>query len=226
MNKAELIERIIDAITDPWNECPFDFEDLAPLNLEEATGYLADLRHDEDLSDLDPEDRLPAAVTPELYMEAFNCYLRKMKHECHILRLSKYISDNCMVCEYANFYGPDENTPDVFPVDFLCGHSNINELPIGNDIDLLDFVRICQHSSEFNASEEYCYYDEKHDSLVSTDNPFTDGIYSARAFAEFILGLDGREALTYFINDLLDDVDIRWIFHCSEAEVRELYSLS
>lgn len=227
MNKAELIERIIDAITDPWNECPFDFEDLAPLNLEEATGYLADLRHDEDLSDLDPEDRLPAAVTPELYMEAFNCYLRKMRHECHILRLSKYLTDNECVCEYDQFRDDyKHNDPMVLPVDFL-----LDGFPFptasGEDPDMLDMLLIGKNSARtFNPEHDYCWYDKRTTTLFSSDTPFHDGIIHARALAEFILGPDGHTSLNYFLSSLLDDDKIEEIFHCSEAEVRELYSLS
>lgn len=229
MTKIELTEKILDAITDPWNECPLDYEDLAPLNLEEATGYLAELRRDEDLSDLVPDERVPDEVTPELYMEVFNCYLRAMKHECHILRLSKYLTDNECVCEYDQFRNDYKHgNPVVLPVDFLYDG---NPFPFptldGKDPCTGDLIQIGLNSARtFRPSNEYCWFDMKTETLHSTNTPFRDGIITARTFAEFILSPDGHEALDYFVNTLMDEDEIMEVFHCTATEVMDLYSFS
>jgi hypothetical protein len=132
-----------------------------------------------------------------------------------------------MVCEYENYYGHADGTPDIFPTDFMCGQTDIESIPFSSDkYDLLDFVRFCRNSSEFNPSSEFCYFDEKREAFFSTDNPFTDGIYNARTFAEFILSPDGHEALDYFVNTLMDEDEIMEVFHCTATEVMDLYSFS
>lgn len=79
MTKAELITKTIDRITDPWNDCPEDYIYVDPINLETAEEIICQCR-EEDV-DFDQDDRLPAEVTPEIMMEAFNCNLRKNLYE-------------------------------------------------------------------------------------------------------------------------------------------------
>ena len=80
MTKAELIERIVDSFWDMSGENPGDYVDLPPMNLEDATMYLSEARATERSCDLEPDECLPEEVTPELYMEAWNCYLRMMQY--------------------------------------------------------------------------------------------------------------------------------------------------
>lgn len=77
MTKNEIIDRIIDRITDPWNESPDDYKYAIPITLAEAEGYLAEYRK-EDLY-FDPEDRMPEEATPALLMEAYNTHIQRMK---------------------------------------------------------------------------------------------------------------------------------------------------
>lgn len=215
MTKSELMTRIIDSFEEPFGQtCPFDFENLGEIDLKDADEYLKEARRGEDLADLDQDERLPAEVTPELYMEAMNCYIRSMKHECAVLRLSKYIEDNVLVCEYENYYRHEDGTPDVFPTDFLYNEYSTNSLPIETEhpVDIASFVRICQNSTKLDLNDEFCYYDKKTNSLISTDNPFKDGIYNARAFAEFILSDEGQDALDYIFNDIMDEDDQADVF--------------
>ena len=79
MTKAELITKTIDRITDPWNDCPEDYIHVNPIDLAEAAFIIRECR-EEDV-DFDQDDRLPAEVTPEIMMEAFNCNLRKNLYE-------------------------------------------------------------------------------------------------------------------------------------------------
>lgn len=80
MTKAELIERIVDSFWAMSGENPGDYVDLTPMDLEEATMYLSEARATERSCDLEPDECLPEEVTPELYMEAWNCYLRMMQY--------------------------------------------------------------------------------------------------------------------------------------------------
>ena len=227
MTKIELTEKILDAITDPWNECPLDYEDLTPLNLEEATGYLAELRRDEDLANLDADERVPDEVTPELYMEVFNCHLRAMKHECHVLRLSKYLTDNECVCEYDQYRDDYKHSdPMVVPVDFVYDSFPFPTMS-GKTPDLGDMLQIGLNSARtFRPSNEFCWFDMKTETIYSTNTPFQDGIIHARPFAEFILSPDGHDALDYFVNTLMDEDEIMEVFHCTDIEVMDLYSFS
>lgn len=224
MTKLELITRIIDRFDgDVAGTCPFEFEHLDHVDLAHASEYLMQERDFEESADLDQDDRLPEEVTPELYMEAMNCYIFRMKHECTVLRLSKYIEDNALVCEYENYYGHEDGTPDVFPTDFLYNEYRTNSLPIeaGHPIDVASFVRICQNSTKLDLNDEFCYYDSKTNSLISTDNPFKDGIYDAREFAEFILSDEGQEALDYIFNDIMDEDDQADVFRTDLFQVRQ-----
>ena len=215
MTKAELISRIVDSFHDMSGECPFDYEDLPELKIEESAMYLREHRAFEDSAELDQDERLPVEVTPALYMEAYNCYIRMMKHECTVLRLAKYVTDNCMVCEYENYYGHDDGTPEIFPTDFLYNAYRIDSIPFNADhpIDIASLIRMGQNSSEFNMDyDEFCYYDKKHNALVGVNNPFQEGLYDARAFAEFMLSDEGQDCLDYIFNEIMDEDDHADVF--------------
>lgn len=229
MNKDEIVARIVDSFWDISGEDPLDYEDLSELNIHEAKLYLAEARADEDASDLDPEDRLPAETTPALYMEAFNCYLRMMHHECHIRRLADWLERNEAVCEYDNcriLY--EHNDPEVYPVDFLTGTSH--EFPFntkdGVEPSALDLVSIGQRSSRFfNPNHAYCWFDMEHEILHSTNTPFRDEIIHAEPLARAILDPDNKPALEFILSDCLDEDGVQEVFHMDETEVREYYNL-
>ena len=96
MKKEELIERIIDTFTDIGSEDPIDTAASNLITLEEATTYLSERRAME-IKDLEPSERLPEEVTPRLYMEAFNCYIRKCKYDVTLKRLAEYFTDGELV---------------------------------------------------------------------------------------------------------------------------------
>ena len=217
MTKAELVSRIVDSFEELFGQtCPFDYEWLDGITLKKATDCLAACRAVEDSADLEDSKRLPKEVTPELYMEAFNCYLRRMQHECRVLRLAKYITDNCMVCEYDNYF--TDGSTEVIPTDLLRRVFDLNSIPINEEIDMLDFIQICQHSPNFNRDMEFFYYSSACDALISTDNPFRDGVLDARSFAEFILSPEGRECLSYILGNM-DDNDVQEVFRTKKEEV-------
>ena len=81
MTKLELTAAILERLHDPDDSVPD--EDIATLDfltLDQAEEYLADLRRDENAADLEPDERLPQEVTPELYMEVWNCDIRRARH--------------------------------------------------------------------------------------------------------------------------------------------------
>lgn len=221
MTKAELIERIVDAMIDPWNDCPEDYLDATPIDIYGATDLLCQLRADEVSADLENDERLPAEVTPALIMEAYNCIVRSRKHDAWVNRLAQYIADTDQTCLYDNYYGRPEGTPEVIPTDFLFNVHNLNSIPFdcGRPMDAITLIQIAQNSSEFGINSEYFYYDAKHDSLVSVDNPFKEGIYDARAFAEFIMSPEGLECREYLVNDCMPEEDIEDVFHATREEV-------
>ena len=216
MTKAELIERIIDRITDPWTECCEDYEYAELIDINMAKEILAQC-NEEDL-DLEPEDRLPAEVTPELMMMAFNCNVRKNKHELRVKRLAEYITDNEMVCEYSNYYLPEhDNAIDMIPVEFLADDDGFPFLKHASPIDIMRIGINSRHT--FHPSDEFCWFDSVNEILHSTDNPFRDGILNAEDFAEYILSDEGQDCLDYFIECLMDDDEIRKVFGCTKEEL-------
>lgn len=220
MTKAELIEKIIDAMIDPWTDDPEEYLDATPVDLEYAHVMLKDLRDNEDDADLEPEERLPEEVTPELVMLAFNCLIRARKHEARVKRLAEFITDNEMVCEYDNYYLPTiDDGIDMMPVDFLY---NTRSFPFAtkhmDDPDVIEVLRIGVNSQcTFNPNHEFCWFDKENEVLHSTDHPFGDGILDAEAFAEYAMSDEGKDCLEYITEDM-DDDDFKSVFGCTKEE--------
>ena len=217
MNKAELIEKIIDAMIDPWTDDPEEYIDATPVDLEYARVMLKDLRDNEDDAELEPEERLPEEVTPELVMLAFNCLIRARKHEARVHRLAEYITDNEMVCEYDNYYLPTlEDGIDMIPVDCLSDTFGSLYLEDASTLDIMQIGINSQHV--FNRNDEYCWLDNENKVLHSTSHPFGDGILDAEAFAEYAMSDEGQDCLDYIMNDIMDDDDFKSVFGCTREE--------
>lgn len=216
MNKEELIERIIDTFTDMGSEDPADTAYAGTITLEEARTYLAERRAME-TSDLEPDERLPEEITPELYMEAFNCYVRRCRYEVTRDRLAEFITLHELVDLYNEFQGKYEHESDklVYPTDFLMEHM---EFPFTSfEFTMLDLIQLGQHSPDFDANKDYCWYEIKNEDpacveneLHSTDTPFADGLIDAKSFAEWILGHPGR--VQYTQDWCMVNTDIDYIF--------------
>jgi len=94
MTKIELTSALLDYLRDPYDSvCDEDIAALDFLTLDEARGYLADLRRDEDAADLEPDERLPQEVTPELYMEVFNCEISRCRHNLKVEQLANQLAE-------------------------------------------------------------------------------------------------------------------------------------
>lgn len=209
MNKAELIERIIDTFTDMGSEDPVDTACGNPLTLNEAKMYLNDIKATEKI-DLEPDERLPEEVTPEIYMEAYNCYLRKCKHEVTAQRLAEFIRLRELVDAYHEFGGNYKSNTDkyVCPTDWL---KEFMEFPFtSEDLVMLDLITLGQNSPDFDPKKDFCWYDAENFKLHSTDTPFADGLIDARAFAEWLL--EDASRIEYFKDMSMINTDIDYIF--------------
>lgn len=78
MTKAEIVERIIDRSTDPWLDNPEDFRIGEEWTLKDAEEWIAEARREDACNGSDPGIAMPNEATPELVMEAMNCYRRYM----------------------------------------------------------------------------------------------------------------------------------------------------
>lgn len=218
MTKTEIISRIIDRITDPYNECPEDYQYAELIDLDTAKDVLKQYREDDEEYGFEPEEGMPEEATPELLMEAYNCNIRYQKFELRVERLAEYITDNEMVCEYDNYYKEfSEKKLDVYPCDFIW--ESFPFKPVG-DVDPdnpLFLIELGQRSPEFNSNHEFCWYDRERNELHSTNTPFADGILDAEAFARFTLC--DAETLGYFLDAIMDDDDIKHVFGCTKDEL-------
>lgn len=208
MTKAELIERIIDTFTDMGSEDPGDTALCNPIMLDEATLYLGEYRRTE-RENFKPSEWLPAEVTPELYMEAYNCYIQKCKYDVTAERLAEYIADGELIYTFNEFIGEYHNESDklVYPTDFL--NEDI-EFPFTEyDLTMLDLINIGQNSPDFDMSDDYCWFDNKNNQMHSTDTPFADGLIDATAFAKWIL--EDKNRIEQIQNGM-DNTQIDYVF--------------
>lgn len=217
MTKTEIISRIIDRITDPATETPEAYRDAVLVNLDEAKILLAVYR-DDDIN-FDPDNRLPDETTPELLMEAINCNVRYQQRQLTVNHLTDYITENEMVCEYANYYKPTNGAKlDIIPMDYFLDDGSFKFLDRhGDPISETDAFRIGFNSADtFDPNDDYCWFDARNEIIHSESQPFKDGILDAHAFAEFILS--DPEALHDIIEDM-HPMDVKYIFIRSKDDM-------
>lgn len=220
MTKAELTAKILDAITDPWNDCDADIATCDYINLTEATSYLADIRRDEDSADLEPDERLPEEVTPSMLMEVFNCDIKRARHEMVVHYLADWLTREECVCLHDNYFQDYENNdPEVIPVDFIM---NETRFPFSTcdteNPDHVDTLMIGLNSAKtFNPNHEYCWFDKEKNQLFSSDTPFADGIIDAEAMARYFIDDASDEDFGYLLGEM-DDDDIRLVFGTTDED--------
>ena len=220
MTKAELTERILDHIVDPYNDSPDDYADLEPLTLEEATEYLAQCRHDDDLAELEGDERMPDEVTPELYREVFNCWLRKRQRDLKADRLADWITDNEAVYLYTAYRyellkQKGTNKIDLCPVQWISDES----IDWTFGCDTASLLAIGMNSANtFSFADMYFWYDEENDQLHSTNYPYKDGVIDATDVAEYLIDNMTPEIRSEILSQMADD-DVRYIFGKTEEEV-------
>ena len=209
MNKAELIERIIDTLTAMGSEDPEDTAACDMLTLDEATAYLNEHRAMEK-ADLEPSEWLPHEVTPELYMEASNCYIRRCRYEVTLQRLAEFIEYGEQVNTYHEFDGKYSSKTDkiVYPTTWL---TESMEFPFTScNLNMLELILLGQNSPDFDVTQRFCWYDEENLQIHSTNTPFADGLIDAKAFAKWILEHPGR--IEYVKDWCMINTDIDYIF--------------
>lgn len=208
MKKEELIERIVDTFTDMGSEDPIDTAASNYVSLVEAAMHLSERRAME-IKDLEPSERLPEEVTPLLYMEALNCYIRKCKYDVTLNHLAEYFTDGELVYTFLEFEGEYINKSDqhVCPTDFL--NEDIEFPFTETDLTMLDLISIGKRSYDFSPEDNYCWYDEVNNELHSTDTPFGDGLIDAKAFAKWIL--EDKDRIERIQNGM-DNTQIDYVF--------------
>ena len=217
MTKAEIIERIIDAMTDPYTDCAEDYLYSTPIDLHGAVDLYEQIRKDEDDMELSDDERMPEEATPALVMEAYNCLIRARKYEARTERLAAWLTHEECVCEYNQFMNEYLDDPlVVLPMDFLF--ENHFPFPMIDDSYPHPFflIELGRRSKSFDPNREYCWYDREENQLFSSDIPFHDGVIDAEAFARFIL-LDAV-AFGYMFDNLIDDEDAEYILGCTKEE--------
>ena len=214
MNKEQIIEALLYRMSDPCvPDCDEDIAESDLMTHEEAVGYIAELREeDEDIGDDDYH--VPAEATPELYMEAYNCRVKLARRNVTIDRIAEFITENNEVAMYSGYSGDllDEgyttNNVDVIPVDFL---DNETEFFFDSDLSALDMILIGKNSKAFNADRyEYCWYDVDKKVLHGSHNPFEEDV------------LDAKELATYLV-DHPDEITSGFVGYCDDEELSHIF---
>lgn len=185
MTKEEIFERIIDTFTDMGSECPEDTALCNYLTLKEGEMYLAQQRSDEDDEDLDPEDRLPDEVTPELYTEAMNCWIRYCKYQTVRNRIIDWFEAK-EPYEVYEWYCETVlgKKPSV-----LCMCDLDEDIDFPFDIEgksWLGIIKLGWKSSKtFRPTDTFVKQEANY--LVSTNRPFHDGWLPVEDMADYIM---------------------------------------
>ena len=210
MKKEELIKRIIDAFTGMGSEDPEDTACSGFLTLDEAKMYLDEQRASE-AAFFEPEDRIYTDdITPELYMEAYNCFVRRCRYDVTLNRLIEFIITHETVDLYHEYDGLYKSDTDkyVCPTDWLMENM---EFPFTSvNLTMLELIKVGQNSPDFNPTDDYCWYDSKTMRLYSTHHPFKEGLIDARAFASWLLESPGR--IWYVKDYCMLNTDIDYVF--------------
>lgn len=213
MNKLELTERIIDKLTDPWTDSLKDWAAADMLTISEAENVIDSIREEDNLAELEEDERLPMEATPELVQEAWNCYVRSARHEMTIKLMAEYLKENEHVCEYDIYYANNVGgAVRVLPVTFIeeqfpfaLGH--------GNEPTAYELIIIGQNSTvTFHPErDEYCWFDSDKYQLFSSDTPFHDGVIDAEAVARYMIDED-PDFLDYMREYVMNEEDIKKVF--------------
>lgn len=220
MTKAELTERIIDRITDPWTESPEDYEYADLLDPDSAKDVLKQYREDDVNEGWDEDDRMPDEVTPELFMEVYNCNVRKNRHELQVKRLAAWLTDAEDVCDYDNFRTEYlDDSIDICPTDFLTDSTFPFDTGTNDDLSIIDILDIGARSKHtFNPNHEFCWYDSTKMQLYSSNTPFADGVIDAVSMARYAIDEPNHDCLRDILSSMPPE-SVQYIFGCTEDEL-------
>lgn len=219
MNKIELTERIIDKLTDPWTDSMEDWASADMLTISEAENVIDSIREEDNLAELEKDERLPMEVTPELVQEAWNCYVRSARHEMTIRLMAEYLTDTESVCEYDQYYTDSvPNAVRVLPVTFIEEQFPF-PLEHGNEPTAYELIIIGQNSvvTFHPERDEYCWFDQNKWQLFSSDAPFHDGVINAEAVARYMID-ENPDFLNYMRECIMDEDDIKKVFKYAKED--------
>ena len=227
MSKEEIVARILEYMIDEGRDCPEDYADVEPVDLDYATNtMLEDFRaFENDLIDED-EEKIGDQVTPELLMEVFNCHLKAMKRELHIEQITEYFEESDDSIVYAYSYLPEchpKNAPvDMAPLDFFTDElaeggfyfDTVKKTFTKEEI-LRIFSASIQHI-DFNA-DYICFIDTGNEQYMKTFN-CADEVVDPEEFATAIV--DNPSGFRYFVEEVLEDEEaVKEVFKCTREEV-------
>lgn len=211
MKKAEIIERIIDSFTAMGSESPEDTATSNFIDREEAEMYLSEQRAMEKISELEPSECFPEEATAEMYMEAWNCYVRKCRHDVQIERLTEWLIDGEQWNTYSWYCEHAQNA--VATVVYTDWLTEDIEWPFETNgtANMLALVVVGMNSRDtFNPEHTFCWYDANKEQLFSSNTPFADGIINAKEIATYAVEHpEDRECMLF--GDM-DNTDIDYIF--------------
>ena len=221
MTRDELMELVTDRICDPWTYCAEDIAVCDPIGIDEAKKWLAEYRNEDE--DFEPEDRLPAEVTPDMLMIAWNCLIRKARHDLRVERLAAWLKKNEAVVFYDNYkYVYLEDGIEVIPSVFLNDYDKVSEFPFrlkDGEVPGMDtLIQIGMNSPEFDMKCEYTWYCPESMSLHSSDTPFKDGIIDEVALATYLIETYDPSVYDEIL-DHMSDEEVVLVFGCGREEV-------
>lgn len=206
MKKEQIIEAILNRISDPYTDNEEDIALCNPIELPYATTWLAEIRQEDIDNANDDEFRMPNAATPELLMEAFNCRVRLAKRNVTIDRLANYLIERGDVAMYEN-YNPDHSYgPDIYPLDFWHNFDSTADFPFGfgKQLTIEDVIELIEIGKNSHVTccftDDYVWYDAKNKVVHTTNDPYADGTIDARGFAEY--ALTDTELFDYIVDDM------------------------
>lgn len=207
MKKEEIIERIIDTFTDMGCESPEDTAAGPIISLDEAVTYLAERRGMEQ-EDLNPEDWLPEETTPEMYMEAYNCYVMKCRHDYMKEAYIEWMKNVEPWDVYDDYCDATKTYKAVLPTEYLEDGEGFPFDDKYGQPNLLGCIIIGQNSSDFDPESQYCWYDDENRKIYGSSTPFKDGVIDCEPIAEWLLS--DPQALDYVTYKNADTVPNCW----------------
>ena len=214
MKKEQIIEAILNRISDPYTDNEEDIALCNPIEIPYATQWLAEIRQEDIENANDDEFRMPNAATPELLMEAFNCRVRLAKRNVTISRLEEWLKNNDQTALYDNYRGDMEEAGysdhalEVIPIDFLT--DGVNAFSFDPEASVLELILIGKNSPDFDPEAEYCWFDSENKVLHSVHNPWEEGILDAHSFAEYIINTPDLKK--FFIESYVTTEEAEYIF--------------
>ena len=192
MTRKQLKNNIMNICTDPYTDGDQEYEPITSNIVPDMLKELFQIQKD---CELDPDECVPENIEPSLFMELYNEIAAEHNADLRKRRildlLSECIEKECCVCEYDSFlydFISEYQTKleeQICPMDWLDDEDEPLEL---NALPVSELIGMIRNSPRFNMDHEY--YTMKDGKLISTNNPFRDGIVSAKPMACYMIEHD------------------------------------